>query len=173
MKALNHKRILYILFYWFLSVLTTGHGFGQQSQAQSGMPAFRLLLTDGKIFSYKDLQPNKPAMLIYFAPECDHCKEYTHQLTAVMNNFKNTQIIMVSYFPLPKLQQFYKEFKLDQFKNVKLGTEGNAFVVPAYFKIETFPFTALFNKDRKVTDIFRKPPAMAVLYESVKKIQGL
>lgn len=172
MKVFHHKKIIHILFYWVLSVITAGQSLGQQSQVQSGMPAFRIVLTDGKTFGYKDLQPNKPIMLIYFAPECDHCKEFTHQLTSVMDNFKNTQIIMVSYFPLPKLQQFYKEFKLERFKNVKLGTEGNAFVVPAYFKIETFPFTALFNKDKKVTAIFRQPPAMAVLYESVKKVQG-
>ena len=173
MKALHHKRTIYILFYLLLSVLTIGQGLGQQPQRQTSMPAFRILLTDGRNFSYKDLQPNKPTMLIYFAPECDHCKEYTHQLTSVLDNFKNTQVIMVSYFPLPKMQQFYKEFKLDRFKNVKLGTEGNAFVVPAYFKIETFPFTVLFNKDRKVTNIYRQPPAMTVLYESVKKLQGL
>ena len=45
---------------------------------------------------------------------------------------------MISYLPLGKLRQFSKEFRLEQFKNIKVGTEGNSFLVPGYYKIGTF-----------------------------------
>lgn len=108
-------------------------------------------------------------MLIYFAPDCDHCRDFIKKLTEGMKEFTKTQIILVSYFPLEKLQQFNKDFKLSQFTNIKMGTEGNSFLVPKYFKIVTFPFTAVFNKAGKLTATFRQPPSLEVLSSSLRK----
>ena len=86
-----------------------------------------------------------------------------------MREFTKTQIILVSYFPVEKLQQFNKEYNLSTFSNIKMGTEGNSFLVPKYYKIITFPFTAVFNKTGKLTATFRQPPSLEVLSNSLRK----
>jgi thiol-disulfide isomerase/thioredoxin len=143
---------------------------GQPAGTKTGVPPFSILLTSGSHFTYKDLPKDRPLILIYFAPECDHCREFTKKLVGKMGDLKKTQIIMVSYLPVEKLQQFYKDFRLDQFPNVKVGTEGNAFVVPAYFKIVKFPFTAVFDKSGKLAATFREAPSMEVLSGVSKKL---
>ena len=142
---------------------------GQLTGTKTGLPPFAIQLTDGSSFSYKNLQTNKAVILIYFAPDCEHCRDFIKKLTGKMGALKKIQIILISYLPLPNLKKFITDFKLDQFPNVKVGTEGNSFLVPAYFKIGKFPFTALYNKVGKLVAIFREEPSLKVLSDFSKK----
>jgi len=140
----------------------------QQTVQKTAIPPFQLVLTDGSGFSYKNLQKGRPLILVYFAPECDHCRVFMGSLLKSSKKFTHTQIVLVSYFPLPALQQFSHDFKLHQFPNIKLGTEGNSFLIPAYFKIGKFPFTAVFNKAGKLVATFKEAPSAEVLARFVK-----
>ncbi|HEY3390502.1 MAG TPA: redoxin domain-containing protein [Prolixibacteraceae bacterium] len=133
------------------------------------LPPFTLQLTNGSIVSYKTLSQKKPVILIYFAPGCEHCREFIKKLVGKIKLFEQAQIVLVSYFPLADLQKFSTEFKLDQLSNVKVGTEGNSFRVPALFKIVKFPFTAVYNKLGRLTAIFREEPSLNVLSDLLKK----
>ena len=157
------------IFFGLLFIALHIQSSGQLPVTKDRVPPFTILLTTGKNFSYTQLQKDKPVMLIYFAPDCDHCRDFIKKLTGGMREFAKTQIILVSYFPVEKLQQFYKDFKLSQFTNIKMGTEGNSFLVPKYFKIITFPFTAVFNKTGKLTATFRQPPSLEMLSNSLRK----
>lgn len=169
MRVYRYKRKMCRIFCLLLFALVTTLSSGQPPEIKKSIPPFKIVLTDGRPFDYKELKKGSPVMLIYFAPECDHCREYTKELISVMDHFKNTQIIMISYLPLGKLRQFSKEFRLEQFKNIKVGTEGNSFLVPGYYKIGTFPFTAIFDKEGKLSAIFRQPPNMGELYNHLGK----
>ena len=136
---------------------------GQAAGTKTGIPPFTILLTNGSYFGYKELPKDKAVILIYFAPDCEHCRDFTKKLIGRMRDFKKTQIIMVSHLPLRTMQQFNKDFGLDQFANVKVGTEGNSFLVPGYFKISKFPFTALFDRRGKLAATFREVPSLDVL----------
>ncbi|MDP1763621.1 MAG: redoxin domain-containing protein [Sediminibacterium sp.] len=169
MQLFQYKRKTCSIFFLLLFTLVTKLSSGQASENKQSIPPFKIVLTDGRPFNYKELQKGSPVMLIYFAPECDHCREYTKELISVMDQFKSTQIIMISYLPIAKLQQFSKEFRLEKFKNIKVGTEGNSFLVPSYYKIGLFPFTALYDKNAKLLAVFRKPPGMGELYNYLRK----
>ncbi|MCW3088646.1 MAG: hypothetical protein JWQ78_2032 [Sediminibacterium sp.] len=153
-----------IISFLLLSMLLL-HAPAQTGTQKNGIPAFTLQLTDGTVFSYKDLPQNKPFMLVYFAPECDHCRVFTKKLVDRMGELRKKEIVFVSYFPVESLRKFSREFGLGKFRNVKVGTEGNAFVVPAYFKIGKFPFTALYNDHGQLTRIFREEPALQDLVD--------
>lgn len=158
------------LFFSMLLIVTSLHSPGQVAGLGTGLPPFTILLTNGKYFSYKDLQKDKASILIYFAPDCEHCRDFTKKLTGRMRDLKKTQIIMVSYLPLLTMQQFNKDFKLDQFPNIKVGTEENSFLVPNYFKIIKFPFTALYDKAGILVSTFREVPALDILSNFSKKL---
>ncbi len=144
----------------------TGDAPCQSSTIKKGYPRFRLQLTDRSVFTWENLLPGKSTILIYFAPGCDHCRVFIKKLTGRINDFKHTQILLISHFPLAELQQFSQELKLFRFSNVKTGTEGNAFVVPAFFKIGTFPFTAVYDRTGMLSAVFRTEPTLQVLHKA-------
>ncbi len=157
---------------WFLLIILWLSAFQGQTQMavnKTTIPPFSILLTTGKRFGYQDIQKNKSTMLIYFAPDCDHCRDFTKKLTTRIKDFSASQIIMVSYVPLPQMQQFYKDLQLQKYPNVKVGTEENKFVVPNHFKIVTFPFTAVYNKSNTLTKIFREEPSLDEVSTLLKK----
>jgi thiol-disulfide isomerase/thioredoxin len=136
---------------------------------KNGIPAFTIQLTDGTVFSSRNLAPGKPVILVYFAPGCEHCRVFIKKLADNMKDFKLAQVVLVSYLPLPDLQNFRNELKLSKFSNLKIGTEGNSFVVPAFYKISIFPFTAVYNKIGRLTGIYRKEPSLKDLKNAVEK----
>ncbi|MES2373069.1 MAG: redoxin domain-containing protein [Bacteroidota bacterium] len=145
------------------------HLQGAAQADKHGIPPFTITLTDGNLFSSASFVPGKPVILIYFAPSCDHCRVFIKKLADNMNNFKLAQIVLVSYLPLRDLQNFSNELKLAQFSNLKMGTEDNAFIVPAFYKISIFPFTAVYNRMGRLTAIFRKEPSMKDLQTATGK----
>ncbi len=158
------------LFVLLLCLATYKPNLAQLAVITNAVPPFKILLTNGSYFGYKDLEINKSLMLIYFSPDCDHCRDFIHTLRAKMGYLIGIQIIMVSYFPLKSLQQFNKDYKLGEFSNIKIGTEGNSFLIPGYFKIGKFPFTVLYNKVGKRVITFREVPSWEVLSDFIRKL---
>lgn len=127
------------LFIWML-MINTGY-----AQYDNHIPPFHIALTDSSYFSSKQLKKNKPLLLVYFSPECDHCKKFTDSLVANINSFKNIQIVMMSYFSLNEIKKFERNYRLATFTNIKTGTEGYTFKVLKFYNISRFPFVAVFN----------------------------
>jgi thiol-disulfide isomerase/thioredoxin len=108
---------------------------------------FKIILTNGQSFQYTQLKKNEPVVLVYFSPDCDHCKEFAKHLIANYAIVQNKQVVMITYLPLPEVQQFDQQFKLSGHKNIKIGTEGFSFTVQAYYNVQHFPFLALYDKN--------------------------
>jgi len=115
------------------------------AQYNRHIPPFQVALTDSSYFSAKQLQKNKALLLIYFSPDCDHCKTFIERLIKNISSVKNVQIVMISYFPLNEIKKFESAYKLSSFKNIKTGTEGYTFKVQKMYNITRFPFVAVFN----------------------------
>src|SRR5438067_12945547 len=57
--------------------------------------------TDSTAFTREDLKKKTPIVFIIFNPECEHCQRETDSLKAHIDKFRNAQIVMISYSPLP------------------------------------------------------------------------
>lgn len=57
------------------------------------IPDFMMQLTNGKMFTTKDLSKSKPVIIIYFAPDCEHCQVLIKSLLKKITEFKKPQII--------------------------------------------------------------------------------
>jgi thioredoxin-related protein len=125
---------------------------------------FKIILTNGQSFQYMQLKKNEPVVLVYFSPDCDHCKEFAKHLIANYSIVQNKQVVMISYLPLPEVQQFDQQFKLSGRKNIKIGTEGFSFTVQAYYNVQHFPFVALYDKNGNQKVLFREE----VPFEKIK-----
>jgi thiol-disulfide isomerase/thioredoxin len=128
-------------------------------------------LTNGNVFSAQNLVKNKPVIIIYFAPDCDHCKMLMDQFFQKANKFKNAQVIMVTFKPLNELKEFEKNYKTSIYKNIKVGIEDPVFYFRYYFKLKNTPFTALYDKSGNLVYTWQKETPVNDLLARLKKIR--
>lgn len=127
-----------VIFFFFLNVFSP-------ASAQS-VPPFKMLLTNGKTFYAKDLPPGKPLIIIYFAPDCEHCQTLMNAFFKKINYFKTAEIVMITFKPLNEVAAFERDYQTQKYSNIIVGTEGTTFYLRMYYKLMNTPFTALYDK---------------------------
>jgi len=117
------------------------------------IPPFTLLKIDSSKLTREDLSKNKKTLIMYFSPDCDHCKHQTDSMLAAINQFRDIQILMATYQPLKEMRSFYKQYKIAKYQNIKLGRDTH-FFFPPYYKIVNLPFMILYNNKGKLITTF-------------------
>lgn len=142
-----YKRIVSLIALCFCCIFV----FAQTSN--KNIAPFKIEMVNGKQFTYQQLQKNKPVILIYFSPTCDHCKAFIKELLQHEKELASKQIVMVTYVPIEEVKPFVSDFNLNNYSNIKAGTEGYSFIVRKYYNVERFPFVALYNKEMQLEKI--------------------
>jgi thioredoxin-related protein len=158
------KKLTLIIFLLFLSAFYLPDAYGQT------MPAFKMKLSTGKVFSSSEISHKKPVVLIYFAPDCEHCQVLMKKVFSQINHFKNTEMIMVTFEPLQVLPGFEKQFQTSKYPNIKVGSEVPVFFFQKYYQLQHTPFTALFDKNGKLIVSYKDYTPVDDL---IKKLKGL
>jgi cytochrome oxidase Cu insertion factor (SCO1/SenC/PrrC family) len=141
------------------------------SRAQtSSMPAFKMQLSNGKTFTSSQLNHQKPTVLIYFAPDCEHCQVLMNEIFSRLNDFKTTQMVMVTFEPVKELFAFEKKYQTAKYPNIQVGSELPVFFFRYLYKLEHTPFTALFDKNGKLIASYKEQTPVNDL---VKKLKAL
>lgn len=135
------------------------------------IPPFKIKLTNGGIFTSANLEKNKPVVIIYFAPDCDHCQKLMNAFFKRSGDFKNAQIIMVTFKPLNDVKQFERFYQTAKYKNIKVGIEDPVFYFRYYFELENTPFTALYNKNGKQVYTWRKETPITELVTKLHQLK--
>jgi thiol-disulfide isomerase/thioredoxin len=134
------------------------------AQSNSSIAPFKIRLTNGQGYTYQQLPKNKPVILVYFSPTCEHCKVFTENMLKRMDKFNDVQLVMMSYEDIKEVKSFDDIYKLSNHQNIKVGSEGYTFVVQKYYNIQRFPFVAEYDKYGKLKKIIRgnlKPEEIA------------
>ncbi|MDQ2863182.1 MAG: redoxin domain-containing protein [Bacteroidota bacterium] len=121
----------------------------QKASAQT-IPPFQLQLTNGNAYSYKNVLKTKPLLIIYFAPDCEHCQVLIREVIKKISSFKKAQLLLVSFEPLNMVKTFEKDYHLLNYSNIKCGTEIPTFYFKNLFNLQKTPFTALYNRDGRL-----------------------
>jgi peroxiredoxin len=138
--------------------------------AQDKIPALKLMQTNGTFYTSKDLPKNKPVVLIYFAPDCEHCQKLMAELFKKISGFRKCELVLASFKPLGDIKTFEQQYFIKKYPFIKIGTEGNTFYLRYYYKIEHTPFTALFDKRGKLIVSYRNETPVD---ELIKKLKAL
>jgi len=136
------------------------------------IPHFKILKADSTYFNYTDLKKDKPVMIIYFSPDCSHCQHMMYEMKPKMKKFGDTQIVMVTFtdFNLLKmLKTFNRDFDLEKYPNIIVGTEGHSYVVQKYYQVRTTPYIAVYDRKGNLVKAFEKAPTIDTLIAAVKK----
>ena len=159
-----YKKILIVL----LSLIIYSASFSQQKKA--AIAPFKITLVDGKMYTANQLKKNTPTVLIYFSPDCDHCKNFTAELLKYKDALKNKQIVMVTYLPVSEIKPFDSTYHISSMPNFKIGTEGYTFIVRKYYDVQRFPFIALYDKQMKLIKTLSPTDKPEVLAKQVASL---
>ncbi|HVX49238.1 MAG TPA: hypothetical protein VHB48_03740 [Chitinophagaceae bacterium] len=157
-----------VLLLWVL-LAAAFTGFAQD--IPKTIPPFNMVLSDGATYYNADsVKKDKPLMIVYFDPECQHCQQFTQLLTKNIKKFSATQIVMICAAPgLPPLKKFVSDFKLNTYPNIKAGTEGMYHATMNFYKVDVTPFTALYDKNGALLAYYRTVPQIQTLVKQLSK----
>lgn len=143
---------------------------GMAQKPGDKIPPFKLVLSNGSFFSAEDVKKNRPVVLIYFAPDCGHCKTLMSAFFKRVTDFAKAEVIMITYKPLKEVAAFIREYRIMNFQNITVGTEIPTYFTRYYFNLSNTPFTALYNKRKEFVYSYRKETLVADL---VNRLNGI
>jgi hypothetical protein len=141
---------------------------GAGPKGRTGLPALTMRLVDTTILLNTDqIKTGMPLVIIYFSPDCSHCREETRQLVSHIDQFKNVRFLFLTPMSYDDLIYFYKEFKLDRYPNITVG-QDNHLSFYHYFNPKGIPYTAVYDNDKKLKQIFVGFDGVDNILESIR-----
>jgi thioredoxin-related protein len=151
------KKIVFAL----LTICLVFNAFAQTDSSQNyfkspTISAFNLTkIPDSSSFTNNMLQKNTATVLVFFAPDCDHCQEETKKLTAKMGLFKNVQVLMVTWMEFSMVKKFYADYKLADYANITI-TRDPQYKFLQYYGVHSIPDIFVYDKNGHYMNHFKK-----------------
>ena len=118
------------------------------------IPPFHLLKVDSATYLTKDdIKKHRRTLIIFFSPDCDHCKHETESILADFDHFKDIEIVMATYQPFSEMKDFEQHYRLSEHPNIKIGRDEKFFLAP-FYKIRNLPYLALYDKKGNLITTF-------------------
>ncbi len=156
----------------FSLIIAAGYCRAQSNDSiGAAMPPYRILTTDSTWITPANLKHQK-TLLIYFSPDCPHCQHLTMEMRERMKKLSNTQILMITWsnnYDIRAIKNFVRDYNLKKYPNIVIGTEGYSYLVQKYFKIQTTPYVAVYNSDKKLVKAYSKAPEINEVIAAVSK----
>lgn len=108
---------------------------------------------DSTAFTRENLHKKKSTVFIIFSPDCEHCQRETEMITQSINDFKNTQIVMITYLPYEEMMSFYKTYKIARYPQIVMARDTK-FFFPVFFKVRNLPSIFVYDKKGKFKKSF-------------------
>ncbi len=124
-------------------------------QKTSYIPTFSLLTPDSTWFSKIHLKDEVATLILYFSPDCGHCKIETQDLLGKMSGLKKLQIVMVTSRPFQDMVDFSNYFKISRFPTIKIGRDP-AMLISSFYDVKSTPFSALYDKKGRLIKVYKK-----------------
>jgi len=118
------------------------------------LPPFHLLKLDSSTYLTKDdVRKNRRTIVMFFSPDCEHCKHQTEAILADFKDFKDIEIVMATYQPFSEMKDFNEQYKIYEHPNIKIGRDEKFFLAP-FYKIRNLPYLALYDKKGNLITTF-------------------
>jgi thiol-disulfide isomerase/thioredoxin len=159
----------------FLLILCSAFAVGYSQDASANtlkniqqIPSFTIVAApDSSSFSNKELQKNKPVIIMFFNPDCDHCQTETKELLAYKEELKDIQIVMVSALPYSLIRTFYIEYNILSMPNIKMGQDVN-FVLGTKYLPERYPGIYVYDAAGNLAKVFAGNVGVPTILDAVK-----
>ncbi|AUD04906.1 peroxiredoxin family protein [Spirosoma pollinicola] len=145
--------VIGLLSYLAWGFTTKLHHKQEANERVQTLPNFKAEGINNVPISQADFQ-NKPAVLLYFNSDCDHCQREADELRQQANKLDSAQVLMLSSEPVAVLQAFARAHKLNTVSTLQVAHIDRK---TAY---ETFGFAAvpdllIYHADGSLAKRFR------------------
>jgi thiol-disulfide isomerase/thioredoxin len=117
------------------------------------LPDFKIQVDTAWTYYAHEIQAGNPIVLVYFRTTCPYCRAEIEEILDDIDKLDEYKFYFVSADTLPEIKKFVKQYNLLGYSNVKVGQDVDRFF-KTYFKSEGVPYTAIYNKDRKLNAAF-------------------
>ncbi|MCF6279697.1 MAG: redoxin domain-containing protein [Flavobacteriaceae bacterium] len=118
------------------------------------IPNFSFFTLNNVPFSEKELAKNTNKLFVYFNTECDFCQHEAQQISEYLSNFKNTQIIFVSFEEIETIKTFANKYNLSNKENV-MFLQDKTLEFSEIFDAKSIPFILLYDAENKLVQKFK------------------
>jgi len=136
-----------------------------------GMPAFNILLSDSTtVLNTFNIPKGRPVMLVFFDPDCKHCKAETKELMAGIDSLSNIDIYFVSpNHSMTSIRQFYDDNHMAGHANIKGIGRDYEFFFATYYDVNFIPDIALYDDHKKFLRLFEGHAKVSELWAYTHK----
>jgi thiol-disulfide isomerase/thioredoxin len=137
------------------------------------LPAFNIMQLDSStIFNTFNIPKGKPVALVFFDPDCSHCRTFTERLTNGMDSVKNVRFYMVTVnHDFEQLRGFYKKYELAKYKNIELVGRDYEFFFMSYYGPKTLPIVVVYDSNKQLVTLLDNIRSVADLYAVTSKLK--
>ncbi len=118
------------------------------------LPSFKFTMLNGTIFTSKNLIPNKPVIVVWFNPACEHCKYELEDIVKNINSFKDITLLFVSEEGLRLLNEFSCGHSLDTILHIKVLHSGYGYFISKFNK-PAVPTTYIYSQSHQLIRVFK------------------
>jgi len=131
------------------------------------IPAFNLLLADGKNFTQNNIPTSKYTLIIYFSPDCGHCQHEATEMVKNIDSLKHVFFVWAGSRGIPELKEFSEKYGFNALPNVVCG-QDQQYSIPSYYQVKYTPFVAVYDNRKQ----FVKAYEMGVEIPELLKLIG-
>lgn len=152
---MKNALLFFILSIFFIS------GFAQTDSTKAPpyqryptLPPIQILLSDSStIYTKTQIPGGKPVLFMIFSPDCSHCQYETEELIAHMDELKDDQIVMITYYPLSAMKDFITNYGLAKYSNIVVGKDIY-YITTGFYDIHNIPYMAMYDKKGNLIEGF-------------------
>jgi thioredoxin-related protein len=127
------------------------------------LPAFNMLLTDSVTYLKSESIPaGQPFILFYYSPHCPYCKAQVEKIKKEITTVKDLQFYFITAFPLYEIKQYDQHYGLSNYTNITMAQVTDT-AFSKYYNIPGFPYTAIYNKQKKLKEVLLGVSDVAVI----------
>ncbi len=131
------------------------------------LPPFKIILApDSSVFTNQKMQKNKPCVIMFFNPECEHCQRETKELMAYKTELKDVQLIMISATSYKMVNEFYHDYNLSYMPSIKIGYDPG-YALSMKYQLRTMPSLFVYSSTGKMLKEFVGNVGVPAILEAV------
>lgn len=128
-----------------------------QAQDNAPLPDFELTNTKGQKVSPNTLDKDKPIVVFYFDPDCDHCLQQASWVKEAINKFKGVTMIWISWGEPDAISAFESKYfgGLNEHNRIYFCKDED-YKMDDWFGYSEVPSIYIYNKSRVRIATFKK-----------------
>jgi thioredoxin-related protein len=135
------------------------------------IPAFNILAIDSvTLFNTYNIPKGRPCVLMFFDPDCKHCKATTKLITEKMDSLQDVDFYLFSArHDMEMIRGFYKKFHLDGYPNIKIVGMDTEFFFFSFYKVKFVPDLAIYDKNGDLVKLLDGACTVREIFELTRR----